>query len=81
MWWQAEPQPSQAERLEERLRQEHDNRERMEESIMEYWTRYGAPGDWSQGPNLPKDFYTEKYHYSVVDAPGKCVLSLFTQFS
>jgi len=29
------------------------------QSIMEYWTRYGAPGDWQQGPNLSKDFYTE----------------------
>ena len=32
---------------------------------MEYWTRYGAPGDWSQGPNLPKDFYTESYTAEV----------------
>lgn len=28
-----------------------------------------------------KDFYTEKYHYSVVDAPGEFVLILFIQFS
>lgn len=32
---------------------------------MEYWTRYGAPGDWSQGPDLPKDFYTESYTAEV----------------
>ena len=29
------------------------------QSIREYWTRYGAPGDWTKGPNLSQNFYTE----------------------
>ena len=29
------------------------------QSIREYWTRYGAPGDWTEGPNLSQNFYTE----------------------
>lgn len=29
------------------------------QSIRGYWTRYGAPGDFTKGPNLPQSFYHE----------------------
>jgi len=40
---------------------DREHRDDQERSIREYWTRYGAPGDWTKGPNLSQNFYTEEY--------------------